>query len=374
MPKPRRATDLPSGVTAPINLIEAADNLDKHLQTSTVEVFNPIQTGFPQLDEYLGGGFHAGDFAVLGGVQNVGKTAIALQLAGQIVEDKSVLCIFVCYEHSTQNLFERLIIQHSFTSPDKPNITAKMLTEAYIKTIEKRDQSQEEAPENAFHHLQETVTSLPDGVRVWAELMRKQNNIWLVTGHSIYADTKALDAYFKMGIDLGFKRIVMFVDYIQRVPFFITNMPYIEDKVRIDYVLRYLKSTSLEYANQGIVAPIIGVGAADEEGLRLGRVHMENLWGSSIMQYEPDIALIMNKDPINNGDHKLIRVGLEKNRWGPADVEWRHRHYGSAFLFEREGRLVNEEESFQGERKYLRMELEAQIRAKEAKEINNGSN
>jgi len=121
---------------------------------------------------------------------------------------------------------------------------------------------------------------------------------------------------------------------------------------------------ALNFNNDGIVLAVVGVAAADKEGLRQGRVHVENLFGPETAQYEPDIALIMNKDLTKIDGSPVIRMCVEKNRHGPSDVEWRHKHYGAAFLFDRHGDVVPEEESWQAERRMLRNEQEERFKMK----------
>jgi hypothetical protein len=83
---------------------------------------------------------------------------------------------------------------------------------------------------------------------------------------------------------------------------------------------------------------------------------MENLWGSSIVQYEPDVGIIMNKEGLGSDGLPIIRIAIEKSRHGPSDLEFRHKYFGSAYTFDRDGTLVSEPESWQAERKMLREE------------------
>ena len=369
MPQPKAKGDLLSGTRPPFDLEEAALSIDHRLTGSTLEMFAPIKTGFDDLDIQLGGGLHGGDLILLGGVQNIGKTAVALQFAGNIAEDPSTLCIFVCYEHSVQAMLERLVIQHSFERSDLPFTKAIDLNAAYLAVIEERDRI---APQlrgmeaEKYTFWNRVIGRIPNGTKAWAKLSGKISRIWLNTGHSLFSTPDALEAYVRMAVDqYKYKRVVLFVDYVQRVPFIVPGARgQLTADERIDSVLRYLKSMALNFNNDGIVLAVVGVAAADKEGLRQGRVHVENLFGPETAQYEPDIALIMNKDLTKIDGSPVIRMCVEKNRHGPSDVEWRHKHYGAAFLFDRHGDVVPEEESWQAERRMLRNEQEERFKMK----------
>lgn len=367
MPRPRNMSDIPSGARPPLDLEEAALQVEEKLQKSSVEIFKPISTGFENFDECLGGGLHSGDLALIGGVQNIGKTAVGLQFAGNIVDDGSTLAIFVCYEHSTQALFERLLVQHSFVSASEPFATADQINAAYLKVIKERDAHRKQVGEAAtgnYKFWNRVLGQLPNGLRSWGLLSNKRSRIWLNTGHSLYTSPDVLEAYVNMAVSLGYQRIVLFVDYVQRVPMYVSGRAQLDTLERIDYVLKALKGMALDFTNRGVVLAVIGIAAADATGLRQGRIHVENLYGDVTVQYEPDVAFIMNKDIEKIDGCGVVRIGIEKNRHGPSDVEWRHKHYGAAFLFDRTGLLVPESESWQHERKMLQAEHQELMRLK----------
>ena len=96
-----------------------------------------------------------------------------------------------------------------------------------------------------------------------------------------------------MAQQMGFARVMLIVDYAQRVPLppMIGGMELTEAQ-RIDLVMRGLKGIGMKLG-----VPILAVAAADAEGLRQQRIHVENLWGPATVQYEPDVALILNREP-----------------------------------------------------------------------------
>lgn len=353
MPGTPRGFHLPPFVMAPEDLEEVALRLEDDLEKGREEVFWPLPTGISSVDELTGGGLHAGDLTIVGGVQNIGKTAMILQWANHMAGD-GALGIVVCYEHSTKTLWERLICQNSFEGEGAAHITSDDLRDAYIGSIRERDRRQAEASSAAPHMLDEVLSRLPNGVRAWARLSGRMHNIWLVSGDGLNTDLEALIRYIELAVrHYARRRIVLFVDYVQRVPVIDTSRA-VQAEERIERVLAGLKGLAMRVSSEDAVLSVVAVGAADGEGLRRGRVHLENLWGNAIMQYEPDIALIGNRDGWDRDGVPVVRWAVEKNRRGRSNLEFRHRYHGAAYWFEPQGRAVEAAESWQPERDELR--------------------
>jgi hypothetical protein len=120
-------------------------------------------------------------------------------------------------------------------------------------------------------------------------------------------------------------------------------------------IMKALKGTALRHH-----VPVVAVAAADEEAVRQQRVHLENLWGPSLVQYQPDVALILNRGGlVGEGERsKPVRLSIEKNRGGPSEVEMEHMLHGPYFAFNPLGSLVDAEASYQRERVALRDEMQ----------------
>jgi replicative DNA helicase len=69
-------------------------------------------TGFPLLDDVLGGGFRAGALNLLAGPQGQGKTTMALQIARNSVAAGRA-AIFCSFELDAEALLQRLIAMES---------------------------------------------------------------------------------------------------------------------------------------------------------------------------------------------------------------------------------------------------------------------
>lgn len=84
---------------------EGRSPMEKYLADYDKEV--PLfQTGFPSLDEMLGGGFAAGTLATIGARPSVGKTTFSLNIAAAH-PDKKVL--FISIEMTARMIYDRLI-------------------------------------------------------------------------------------------------------------------------------------------------------------------------------------------------------------------------------------------------------------------------
>jgi len=353
MPGTPRGFHLPPFVRAPEDIEEVALKLEQSLQDGREETFQPIDTGFHSLDNLTGGGLYGGDLTILGGVQNIGKTALILQWANHIAAGGG-LAIVVCYEHSTRTLWERLICQNSYDGSEGEHITMDILRQAYIGSIRERDQTRGNGTGAGSHMLDEVLSRLPRGLQAWARLSGKMHNIWLASGDGLNTDLEALSKYIELAVQqYKHTRIVLFVDYVQRVPVIDTSRA-LQAEERIERVLAGLKGLAMRTSDEEAVLSVVAVGAADGEGLRRGRVHFENLWGNAIMQYEPDIAMIGNRDGWDQDGVPLVRWSLEKNRRGPSNLEFRHRYHGAAYWFEAEGFPVGLDDSWQPERDDIR--------------------
>jgi hypothetical protein len=311
MPEAPRGFHFPPFVMEPEDLEEVALKIEKNIEAGNEEVFRPIPTGFHTVDEQTGGGLHSGDLSIIGG-------------------------------------------QSSFMVSGSEHISADLLRSAYIETIRRRDAASSNGDGKERHMLDEVLGSLPDGTKAWADLSGKMRNIWLVTGDGLNTDLEAIAKYIDLAVDsYDRRRIVLFVDYVQRVPVIGASRA-LEAKERIERVLAGLKGLAMRKTSEGVVLTIVAVGASDDEGLRRGRVHLENLWGNAIMQYEPDIAIIGNRDGWDEAGTPVVRWALEKNRRGVSNLEFRHTYHGPAYWFEPRGALVDKESSWQLERDEIR--------------------
>ena len=286
MPKPKKTSLLPIKVPDPLDLNEAAESAAGYIGRGDTSIFDPVQTGFSLLDQTMGGseqdpgGFHPEDLWLLAGAQGVGKTSLVLQIAHHM-GCQGVLAIVVCYEHTPITLWERMVCQVSGsinkagkggTGDDQVNIASLRSTYREMITDYKGENLKEEKL------IDELLSRFPNGSEIWAQLSRAASHVWLIKGDPLYTTPDALEAYVKMAKEEGHKRMVLFVDYVQRAPVPPQYGRLLETMERIEFSLRALKGIAMTH-----LIPVVGVSAADAEGLRKGRIHLENMWGNATM-------------------------------------------------------------------------------------------
>ena len=336
---------LPVGVPEPQTLGDVVNDLDRRLREGRLEDYLPIPTGFTPLDEYLGGGLHAEDLTLIGGMQNIGKTVAVLQMARNIASSGRALAVVVCYEHSPLYLLHRLLCLESIdptSSEVSGGVTRDAISAAVVEGLRGGEQV-------AFDWLLDRV---PGAQVAWQSMAGYLEGLWLVLGDGLKTTVDVLGLYVELALERGYRDVVLFVDYLQIVPVrpSLTGERY-GDTQRISVVMKALKTTALQHH-----VPVVAVAAAGEEALRQQRVHLENLWGPSLVQYEPDVALILNRGELPVGAEKTrsVRWAIEKNRSGPSEVEMEMVLHGPYYAFNPVGRLVSAEESYQRERVALR--------------------
>jgi hypothetical protein len=336
---------LPVGVPEPQTLGDVVNDLDRRLREGRLEDYLPIPTGFMPLDEYLGGGLHAEDLTLVGGMQNVGKTVAVLQMARNIAASGRALAVVVCYEHSPLYLLHRLLCLES-VDPTCSEVSGGVTRDAIRAAVVEGLRSGEQVT------LDGLLDRLPGARAAWGRVSGYLEGLWLVLGDGLKTTVDVLGLYVELALERGYRDVVLFVDYLQIVPVrpSLAGERY-GDTQRISLVMKALKTTALRYH-----VPVVAVAAADEEALRQQRVHLENLWGPALVQYEPDVAIILNRGELSvaAGRTRFVRWAIEKNRGGPSEVEMEMVLHGPYYAFNPVGRLVSAEESTQRERVALR--------------------
>jgi replicative DNA helicase len=326
----------PISVEPPTPVGDVVSVLDGRIRGSFAETLRPVGTGFEPLDEYMSGGFHAEDLVLVGGMQGVGKTVSILQMA-RAAALQGRLSVIVCYEHSPVHLLFRMLCMESFWNEEAERLTWPVLRDTLVRLGGD--------PQRSFDQI---LLHLPAAREAWERLSEYMEGIWLVMGDGVHTTVDVLDMFVADAVSQGYECPMLFVDYVQIVPVRPDPMGVLPvDKERISVVMKALKATAIRRR-----AIVVAVAAADEQSLRRQRVHLENLWGPSLMQYQPDTALILNRGSASAAGRgaTMIRCGLEKQRNGPQGLEFEFALHGAHFCFNPRGRLVGAEESYQRER------------------------
>lgn len=314
---------LPAGLGFPRTLLEVSVEFDTHIKTGKVAGYKPIPTGFEPLDTYLGGGLVPESLMLVGGPPGTGKTVFALQAARNIAamakDNKTAACV-VCFEHSETYLYHRLLCMESALGGNSVGLTMDDIRRAALTN---------DGSEPGLESLLQAFHTARDA---WSRIVQYWERLYLIKGHPIKTTLNVLDTYLTY-LSNKFTSVVLFVDYLQKVPVFSPGVELTPER-QIRTVTEGLKNLALAHT-----VPIVAVAASDEEGLKGGRVRFEDLWGGSSVNYEPDVAVILNPSRQAEDAHGTeVIFSIEKNRLGPTGVEFRHVLRGQHFSFDPLGR------------------------------------
>jgi replicative DNA helicase len=316
------------GANMPRTLTQVLNEANEAVVRGDLSNYIPIPTGFDPLDAAIGGGLQRGELVLLGGAQGIGKTITAVQMARNIAKSSNLYAFYLSYEHTEAHLMNRLLCMESVNPPEM-NTTVGLRMKDLQDIIVSRHTRQQ---------LGRDSTGSLRGI-----LRENEKTSAALARITEYADRlimlKASTAVTTMGnirdmvsrlVDATRGNVVVFVDYLQKVAIHPEKAQDENDKVTI--IVEGLKDMAMTYD-----VPVFAVVAAGRAGLQAKRLHLFHLRGSSALDYECDIAIIMNnKYKILSKDHitfnpyqarqyrEWVVYTIEKNRAGRAmiDVEF----------------------------------------------------
>ncbi len=325
------------GSDRPQTVAEVLHAIHDDTEAGTTKGFNVYETGFDVLDKAISGAA-SGELILVGGAQGVGKTIMCMQIARNIANSREAHCLYICYEHDVNYLFKRLIPLESINpvgaTPFDHGLTEKDVVEGIMKASEGRV---------GFVDL---LRNSHRGKMVLEKIENYKEYLHFYKGNSIKTTIQAIRSMVLEAKSM-YGDVVLFIDYLQKVPVF-PEPPTEDDK--ITFVTQGLKDLAL---STGI--PIFAVVAADREGLKAKRLHIFHLRGSSAIDYEADICLILNdkskiisKTSVIYNPSKMkefeqwVICTIEKNRTGQKYVDLEFKKHFKYFCFDPRGRLVQE--------------------------------
>jgi len=294
------------------------------------------------LDRTLGGGSRSGELMLIGGAQGAGKTTMALQVARNIAQSGQANALYICFEHDEDYLLNRLMAMESAlagTMPPAPN------TGVRIQDVRREVLGTWMAQEgDVTADLRANPRLRPAIDRIG----RYGQGLFLMRGSAINTNTSNLRALIE-----GYRRaaptrpLVVFVDYLQRVPA-VPDPP--TETERVTNVVAALKDLALSLG-----VAVVCIVAADREGLKAARLRNHHLRGSSALNYESDVILILNekynivaKVNIEFNPYQAQRfrdwtiLTVEKNRSGRDAVDLEFEKHFEFSCFDPNGRQVQE--------------------------------
>jgi replicative DNA helicase len=322
--------------------MEVMAGLSEKVSRGAVTEYQPIPLGLSPLDRTLGGGIRAGELLLMGGAQGTGKTTMSLQIARNIAQSGQANVLYICFEHDEEYLLGRMVAMESALAsamPPDPNVSIK------IQDVRREVLGTWMAQGGA------TGVDLRANPRLRPALERigrYGQGLFLLRGshsNTTVENMRALIEDFRRQAPT--RPLVVFVDYLQKVPV-VPDPPSEAEKVTT--VVGAIKDLAL-----GLGVGVVAIVAADKEGLKAARLRNHHLRGSSALNYEADVILILNekynivaKVNIEFNPYQAQRfrdwtiLTVEKNRAGKDAVDLEFEKHFEFSCFDPTGRQVQE--------------------------------
>ena len=331
--------DSAAGSMIPRSALDVLTSLGDKVSSGKVEQYQPVPLGFTPLDRTIGGGIRVGEMLLIGGAQGTGKTTMALQMARNIVLGGQASVLYVCFEHDEEYLLNRLIAMESALAQTTGKAGAVKLQDVRKEIL---GTWLAQGSGNADLSLNPRLRNALDRIGRYGQ------NLYLLRGSQTTSTIENLreliSQYRKLA---GDRNLVVFIDYLQKVP--MIPEPDTETE-KVTFIVNGLKDIALT-----LDVPMISIVAADKDGLKAKRLRNYHLRGSSAINYEADIIMILNekyniiaKVNIEFNPYQAQRfrdwvvLSVEKNRGGQHSVDLEFEKHFEYSCFDANGRTVQE--------------------------------
>lgn len=320
---------------------------DKVVRGDLVD-YVPMPTGFDPLDGFIGGGLRKTELVLLGGAQGIGKTIATLQIARNIAMRPDQYVFYLSYEHTETHLMHRLLCLESVNPPEidiSRGIKLRDLYQIIVAQRAKELMGKENGTGSLQGILRENVKTAP----ALARMARYADRMILVKASPAVTTLRAIKEMTARLCDATGSNVALFVDYLQKIAVHPERPRDENDKVTM--IVEGLKDIAMT-----LDVPVWSIVAADREGLKSKRIHLFHLRGSSALDYESDIAIIMNnkyqimsKDHVNFNPYTAKQYRdyvvwtIEKNRAGRAMQDMEFQLHGQHFAFDPRGQKVQQQ-------------------------------
>ncbi len=328
-----------TGPVRPISALGVLDGLAEKVATGDMETMSAVPLGFDPLDEALGGGVRPGELILLGGGQGVGKTTMALQMARNVASSGQANCLYICYEHDEENITQRLISMESvdpYAQDFRLGVTVRDLTQRIVAAHRRGNVA-----------LFDILDADPRTGMAIQRLRQYGDRLHLLKGSAARTTLGAISDLVEAYRVRSDERLVLFVDYLQKVPV-LPDPP--TDKERIEAVVSGLKELAM-----GQEIPVISVVASDLDGLQAKRMRAHHFLGGSLLAYEADVILMLadKYDAVARvhiefnpqkaqGFHDWVVCSIEKNRSGRDVIDMQFEKRFSYSCMDPNGSYVTE--------------------------------
>lgn len=311
-----------------------------------LDEYLPLPTGFNQIDRVIGGGLRKTELVLLGGRQGIGKTICALQMARNLALNEGTYAFYISFEHNEVHLLNRLICMESIDPTKDPGNDGIKLKDLHNIVVSAR--AREWVRNEGQVGLHQILANNPQTAKSMETITKYADRLILMKASpAVTTLANIRDMVKKMSEATGGK-LALFIDYLQKIAIYPERAANEMEKVTI--IVEGLKDIAMS-----LNIPVLAIVAAEREGLKARRLHMFHLRGSSALDYECDIAIIMNnKFQILSKDHVAFNpykseayrdwvvFTIEKNRAGRAMIDAEFQLRPQYFAFNPKGNIVEQ--------------------------------
>ena len=352
-PAPRRQASAPAagraaGAHLPRTLTQVLSEANDKVVRGDLVDYVPMPTGFDPLDGFIGGGLRKTELVLLGGAQGIGKTIATLQIARNIAMRPDQYVFYLSYEHTETHLMHRLLCMESVNPPEIDINRGIKLRDLYQIIVAQRAK-EFMGKENGAGSLQAILRDNAKTAPALARMARYADRMILVKASPAVTTLRSIKEMTARLCDATGSNVALFVDYLQKIAVHPERPRDENDKVTM--IVEGLKDIAMT-----LDVPVWSIVAADREGLKSKRIHLFHLRGSSALDYESDIAIIMNnkyqimsKDHVNFNPYTAKQYRdyvvwtIEKNRAGRAMQDMEFQLHGQHFAFDPRGQKVQQQ-------------------------------
>lgn len=337
-----------SGAHLPRTLAQVLNEANERVIRGDLVDYVPLPTGFDPLDGFIGGGLRKTELVLLGGAQGIGKTIATLQVARNLAMRPDQYVFYLSYEHTETHLMHRLLCLESVNPPEMDITRGIKLRDLYQIIVSQRAK-EFMGKENGAGSLQAILRDNPKTAPALQRLLRYADRMILVKASPAVTTLRSIKEMTARLVDATGGNVAVFIDYLQKVAVHPERPRDENDKVTM--IVEGLKDIAMT-----LDVPVWSIVAADRDGLKSKRIHLFHLRGSSALDYESDIAIIMNnKYQIMSKDHVTFNPytakqfrdwvvwTIEKNRAGRAMQDMEFQLYGQHFAFDTRGQKVQQQ-------------------------------
>ena len=348
VPQPARPASGRGNAHMPRTLTQVMNEANERVVRGDLVDYVPLPTGFDPLDGFIGGGLRKTELLLLGGAQGIGKTIATLQIARNIAMRPDQFAFYLSYEHTETHLMHRLLCMESVNPPEIDLNRGIKLRDLYQIIVAQRAK-EFMGRDGGAGSLQTILKENPKTAPALGRMARYADRMILVKASPAVTTLRAIKEMTARLTEVTNGNVTVFVDYLQKIAVHPERPRDENDKVTI--IVEGLKDIALS-----LDVPVWAIVAADREGLKSKRIHLFHLRGSSALDYESDIAIIMNnKYQILSKDHVAFNpytarqyrdwvvFTVEKNRAGRSMQDMEFQLYGQHFSFDPRGQKVQQQ-------------------------------